>query len=264
MYDKNKLFNFLPWIIPCVVIIAWSVNAFFEIVPNYLIPSPKQIIKAAKIYVFDATGSSPYAGRFLSDMTVSLGRVFLGFILAVFIGVPLGLWSGRSSVLSRILNTTVNSIRAVPGIAWLPLAIVWFGIGTNVTIFLIALAAFFPIYTNSFVGGKQVEVKLIRAGAMLGVDRFQSFIHIVLPASMPYLVPGLRLGLAVSWAYLVLGELTGVQNGLGALIMDARMVGRVDLIIVGIISIATIGKLSDIILISGLKRFFLSVRRIVK
>jgi NitT/TauT family transport system permease protein len=122
-------------------------------------------------------------------------------------------------------ETTINGLRAVPGISWLPLAMVWFGIGIKTTLFLVALAAFFPIYLNAEAGARQVDPLLLEAGAMMGVKPIRSIFTIVLPGSMPHIVTGLRLGLGISWAYLVLGELSGVPNGLGAIIMDARMVG---------------------------------------
>ena len=120
---------------------------------------------------------------------------------------------------------TIQAIRSVPGIGWLPLAIVWFGIGTKTTVFLIALAGFFPIYVNSAQGARHVRDIWKRAAFMLGADRWSIFTTVILPGAMPSVVSGLRVALGLSWAYLVLGELTGVPDGLGAVIMDARMLG---------------------------------------
>lgn len=117
----------------------------------------------------------------------------------------------------------------MPGISWLPLALVWFGIGMRTTVFLVALAAFFPVYLNTAAGARQIDPLLYRAGAMMGIGRLRGVFAILLPAAMPQIIGGLRLGLGISWAYLVLGELTGVANGLGAVIMDARMLGRIDI-----------------------------------
>jgi NitT/TauT family transport system permease protein len=161
----------------------------------------------------------------------------------------------------RLLSTTINALRAVPGISWLPLAMVWFGIGIKTTVFLVALAAFFPIYLNTEAGARQVNPTLLQAGAMMGVRRLRGTFAILLPAAMPNIITGLRLGMGISWAYLVLGELTGVPNGLGALIMDARMLGRIDIIVVGIILIALIGRLCDLGLHQVLRLSFKSARR---
>jgi NitT/TauT family transport system permease protein len=202
-----------------------------------------------------------YAGRFLLDVRASLVRVLAGFAVATALGLPLGVMSGRLPAADRLLSTTVNGIRAVPGISWLPLALVWFGIGLETTVFLVALAAFFPIYINTASGTRQVSPVLLQAGAMMGVRRLPGTFAILMPGAMPSIISGLRLGLGIAWAYLVLGELTGVQNGLGAVIMDARMVGRIDVIIVGICIIAVIGRLSDQLLKACLRLSLKSARR---
>ncbi len=215
----------------------------------------------ATIYIFGADGQGPYAGRFARDALASLGRVGLGFCLATVFGLTLGVWSGRVPAAARLLNTPVNGLRAVPGITWLPLAMVWFGIGLKTTVFLVALAAFFPIYLNAASGAAQVNPLLLQAGAMMGVDRIRGTFAILLPAAMPAIVTGLRLGLGISWAYLVLGELSGVPDGLGAVIMDARMLGRIDMIVVGIILIALMGQANDWLLKNALKFCFNSAAR---
>jgi len=218
-------------------------------------------LDTAGIYIFGTDGQGPYAGRFVRDALASLGRVGLGFCLATVFGLTLGVWSGRVPAAARLLNTPVNGLRAVPGITWLPLAMVWFGIGLKTTVFLVALAAFFPIYLNAASGAAQVNPLLLQAGAMMGVDRIRGTFAILLPAAMPAIVTGLRLGLGISWAYLVLGELSGVSVGLGAVIMDARMLGRIDMIVVGIILIALMGQASDWLLKNALKFCFNSVAR---
>jgi len=144
----------------------------------------------------------------------------------------------------------------------LPLAMVWFGIGMKTTVFLVALAAFFPIYLNTASGARQVNPIHYQAGAMLGVSRLRGVFTILLPASMPQIIAGLRLGLGIAWAYLVLGELTGVPNGLGAVIMDARMLGRIDMIGVGIIVIAILGRVCDLLLHQAMRLAFKSARRL--
>jgi sulfonate transport system permease protein len=252
----------IPWIIPGIILGTWFVVTRSGWVPGYLLPDPVRIAEAGYHYLFAPAGSGPYAGRFFSDASASLLRVTLGFVLAVSLGIPLGILSGRMTICRRLISTTINGLRAVPGICWLPLALVWFGIGMQTTVFLVALAAFFPIYINTAAGTRQVSPLLYQAGAMLGVGRFRGIFAILLPAAMPQIISGLRLGLGLAWAYLVLGELTGVPSGLGAVIMDARMLGRIDIIIVGIIIIAVMGRFSDLLLNTILRLFFKSARRI--
>jgi sulfonate transport system permease protein len=251
----------LPGVIPALFLAAWITVSATELIPTYLLPHPLEIAEAGSAYVLGRPGEGPYAGRFLSDASASLLRVGCGFAVAVAVGLPLGVLSGRLALVHRLMSTTVNALRAVPGITWLPLAMVWFGIGIKTTIFLVALAAFFPVYLNAATGARQVNPLWLQAGAMMGVRRVRGSFAILLPGAMPHLMTGLRLGLGISWAYLVLGELTGVPNGLGAVIMDARMLGRIDMIVVGIIVIAVIGRLSDQLLQAGMKFCFKSARR---
>ena len=176
-------------------------------------------------------------------------------------GVALGLASGRSPALASLLSPIINGVRAVPGISWLPLALLWLGIGFRATVFLIALAGFFPAYLNAAAGAASVPPVLIRAGRMLGFGRRAIFFRVVIPSAMPQVRTGLRVALGMSFSYLVLGELTGVPDGLGAMIMDARLAGRVDLLVSGIILIALVGWLCDVLLMRALSAVSVSLRR---
>ena len=260
----NTPFNtrLLPWAIPAGALLAWIFFNESGLVPPYLLPQPLDVVKAAHLYIFSPPDAGPYAGRFLGDARASLLRVALGFSLAASLGIPLGILSGRLTVFRQLMSTPVNALRAVPGICWLPLALVWFGIGLKTTVFLVTLAAFFPVYLNAAAGARQIDPLLYQSGAMMGVGRLRGVFAILIPAAMPQIITGLRLGLGIAWAYLVLGELTGVPDGLGALIMDARMLGRIDIIAVGIIIIAVFGRVSDLGLNAGLRLCFKSARRI--
>jgi len=257
----NFAFALLPWVIPVVFMIIWVIISETGFIPAYLLPHPIEIGQAGYTYIFDNPGDAPFAGRFLNDAQASLIRVGGGFAVAVILGLPLGVISGRISLVQKLMSTTINALRAVPGISWLPLAMIWFGIGIKTTVFLVALAAFFPIYMNAAVGARQIDPLLLQAGAMMGVSRMRGTFTILLPGAMPHIMTGLRLGLGISWAYLVLGELTGVPDGLGAVIMDARMLGRIDIIVVGIIIIAVMGRASDQLLKILLRVCFKSARR---
>ncbi|SRR6056297_61220 len=262
MTTNPQLQRFLPWVLPLVLVLAWSLISSRELIPTYLLPHPQQVLVAGFDYILGDPQKGIYTGRFLGDFSASIGRVLLGFALATIIGLPLGLLSGRLNSIQLLLGSTLNALRAVPGICWLPLALIWFGIGLKTTVFLVALAAFFPIFLNAEAGARQINPTMIQAGTMLGMNRRRRIYRVLIPAAMPHIVTGLRLGMGISWAYLVLGELTGVPNGLGAVIMDARMLGRNDIIIVGIILIALIGRLCDTGLHLLLRLFFKSARRL--
>ncbi len=259
--NKNVSHTILPWIIPSAFFGAWFIVSSTGILPTYLLPEPVTVIGTANTYVFAEPGSAPYAGRFLQDATTSLVRVFFGFSIAVAAGLPLGILSGRVAAINRLFGSFINGLRAIPGITWLPIAMIWLGIGMKTTVFLVALAAFFPIYLNAAAGARQINPLILRAGAMMGVGRIRGSYAVLLPGAMPHIMTGLRLGLGIAWAYLVLGELTGVPDGLGAVIMDARMIGRIDMIIVGMILIAIVGKVSDALLVTFLRISFKSARR---
>lgn len=249
-------------LIPLLVLTTWLVVSTTGLVPEYLLPSPLTVFDSGMRYIFGEPGQGPYSGRFINDFTASLTRVLLGFSLAAALGIPLGILSGRLVLINRLLSTAINGLRAVPGICWLPLAMIWFGIGIKTTVFLVAIAAFFPIYQNTLTGAQLIAPIYYQAGAMLGVSRIRGIFAILLPMAMPNIITGLRLGMGISWAYLVLGELTGVPNGLGAVIMDARMVGQIDIIMVGIILITFIGRMCDLVLVTLMRLCFKSARRL--
>jgi NitT/TauT family transport system permease protein len=211
--STTRSHRLLNWLLPGLLFLAWLAACETGLAPSYLLPHPKDVFATASSYLFGDAGQSAYAGRFFEDLAASGTRVLLGFGLAVIAGIPLGVLSGRLALVNRLLSTTINGLRAVPGICWLPLAMVWFGIGIKTTVFLVALAAFFPIFLNAEAGSRQVSPTLLQAGAMMGVHRLRGTFAILLPAAMPNIITGLRLGMGISWAYLVLGELTGVPNG---------------------------------------------------
>jgi NitT/TauT family transport system permease protein len=182
----------LPWIIPVAFAAGWLIIAEMRMLPAYLLPHPIDILDCGYAYVFGSPGDGMYAGRLLSDAGASLVRGGVGFAVAAAFGIPLGVMSGRLPVVDRLLSTSVNGIRAVPGISWLPLALVWFEIGLKTTVFLVALAAFFPIYINSASGVRQANPILLQAGAMMGVRRLRGPFAIFLPSAMPYIISGLR------------------------------------------------------------------------
>ncbi|MBU1002716.1 MAG: ABC transporter permease [Proteobacteria bacterium] len=251
----------LPVAAPLFLLGVWALLSYGGFTPAYMLPPPHTVGRTLWIYVLGEPGSAAYAGRFAGDTLASLWRICCGFGLATALGLPLGVLSGRLRPVQQLLAGFVDSMRAVPGICWLPLALVWFGIGFRTTVFLITLAAFFPIYLNTAAGVASVPGTLVRAGAMLGLSGPGLLRQVVLPAGMSHILAGLRLGLGLSFAYLVLGELTGVPDGLGATIMDARMLGRVDMVMGGIVVIALIGLACDRLLMGLLRLTFVSARR---
>lgn len=244
----SSKFDILGIIIPGLVLVIWYVVTQVGLVPAYLLPSPAQLGRVVLDFAVGTWELNPYSNTLWAHVVASSFRVLQGFSLAVIIGLPLGVLSGRLNVVHRLVDPSINLIRSVPGIGWLPLAMVWLGVGEKTTLFLIALAAFFPIFINAAQGSRNVSDTYLRAGEMLGANKLALFTTIVFPAALPSILAGLRLGLGLSWGYLVLGELTGVNQGLGAVMMDSRMLGHVDMVMVSMLYIAILGWLSDLLL----------------
>lgn len=235
---------------PLVVLTLWIAASLVGWLPEYVLPSPWHLFRCCWGFITGLGWSHAYAGEFWLHAGASLRRVGIGFLLAAFLGVLMGTLCAENHIIAYALDPLVQLVRAVPGITWLPIAIIWFGIGTRTAIFLIAMAGFFPVYINTFHAISIVPKAWIHAARTLGANKRQVIWHVMLPSAWPSICSGLRLALGISWAYLVLGELTGVNRGLGAMIMDARMMGDIPVILVGMIFIAGLGRLSDLALMS--------------
>ena len=254
MKNKTIPVDFLAFLLPIALLLLWLCASHIFQVPAYLLPSPGRILKTLFDFVTGTFGITVYSGEFMTHSIASLGRVFKGFALALLFGLPLGIISGYFLRAQRIFDPFINLIRMIPCIGWLPLAMVWFGIGDKTTVFLIGLASFFPVYVNTALGVREVSPTLIRSALVLGADGFSLFSHAIIPGAMAEILSGMRLGLGISFAYLVLGELTGVSYGLGATMMDARMLGNTDMIIVCMLCIAFWGGLADGLLVFLIKK----------
>jgi NitT/TauT family transport system permease protein len=251
MMNKKKRLPVDPlaMVLPIGMLLIWISCSYLELLPTYLFPGPMRMFHVGWDFLIGTGGLTPYSGSLLNHLVASVTRVLMGFSIAAFWGILLGLLSGRNERVHRLLDPTIQMLRAVPGIGWLPLAMIWFGVGQQTTVFLIALAAFFPIYLNVAHGAARIPKELIQAAQMMGADARVLLRTVVIPASFPSMLVGLRLGMGIAWAYLVLGELTGVANGLGSVMMDARMLGQIEMIPITMISIAIMGKLCDTMLV---------------
>lgn len=256
MKTENKYFgiDFVNFIVPILFVLSWVLLPGVFKTPEYLIPSFKKIIIGFWDFITGTEGLSTYSGQFMKHSLASWYRVITGFTIAGITGVTLGVVTGYFVLMRRLFDPFINMIRMIPGIGWFPIAMVWFGVGDKTTIFLISLAAFFPVYINTVRAVMDVPKILIDAGRVLGANRIAVFRKVILPASLPGIFAGLRLSMGVCWAYLVLGELTGVSEGLGAVMMDSRMLGSVDMIIICMLAISIWGRISDLILLAIYKK----------
>ena len=233
----------LAFTVPVIGLIAWQLATAGKAFS--LIPPPTTVGVTLWDYLFGGIRNDPYSGAFLANAIASIGRVYGGFFVAMIVALPLGLILGRSTFARGLIDPTLQFLRPIPVTAWLPLTMILFGLGPPATIALIALGTFFPMLLNTVGGVRMVEPRLIEAAEMLGTPKTAIFTRVILPAALPSIFTGIRIGLGQAWVLLVVGEMTGVPTGLGANIMDARQLSRTDLVITGMIVIGVLGFLSD-------------------
>lgn len=186
------------------------------------------------------------SGDLVRHASASLWRVISAWALAAAVAVPLGLAMGRSRLLERIVDPFVELFRPISPLAWIPLAILWFGIGESGKVFVIFIATFFPTLLNTVAGVKRVDPVLVRAGRSLGCETEAAlFRKVILPAAMPQIIVGLRIAFGTGWAAIIAAELVAAREGLGFLISDGMEILRSDLVLVGMVTIGLLGVLID-------------------
>lgn len=184
----------------------------------------------------------------LTHIFASLYRVLLAVGVATALGVPLGLAMGWSPRFRRAVDPLLEFVRPIPPLAWIPLSILWFGIGNAQIVYIIFLAAFFPVVLNSMAGARDVDAYLVRAGLSLGARGGELFRTVVLPAALPQIFTGIRVGLGIGWMALVAGELIAAPSGLGYMINNARTLFRSDYILLGMVLIGVLGLILDFLM----------------
>lgn len=198
--------------------------------------------------VFSAAQDLLARGVLLTHIADSLRRVLVAVGVGAVLGVPLGLAMGWSPGFRASLDPLLEFIRPIPPLAWIPLSILWFGIGDTQNEYIIFLAAFFPIVLNAMAGARDVDLYLVRAGLSLGARRRDLFLTVVLPGSLPNIFTGLRVGLGIGWMALVAGELVAAPSGLGYMINNARTLFRSDYILLGMVLIGILGLILDFLM----------------
>lgn len=195
-------------------------------------------------------------GTLIGDILASLQRVFVGFLIASVIAVPLAMLLSRFAVPRRVILPVVNLIRPIPPIAWIPIAILWFGIGNKPSYFITAIAAFFPVFLNSFFGGMSVEDQHINAAKCLGANKGALVLRVVFPSALPMIWNGLKIGLGQAWMAVVTAELIAAQSGLGYMIQVSRLNLETSHVLVGMVTIGILGSLMTVML-GWLERYVL-------
>jgi NitT/TauT family transport system permease protein len=233
---------------PVLLVLIWDRSV--AITGTRLIPSPYQVAVMMYDFSFGGVYDDAFSGTILIHIWKSVQRVYGGFFLAALIGIPLGMMIGRIKILRQLLDPTISLLRPIPVTAWLPLSMIFFGLGPNAAIFLVFLGAFYPILLNTIFGVRSVDPRLFEAASMLGCSGTAMFREIILPASLPAIFNGLRIAHGFAWILIVVGEMTGVPTGLGSVVMDGRTLSRTDLVITGMIVIGACGFVTDRIIVA--------------
>lgn len=241
----------LKKLLPSLTVMALLIGAWWLVVvetQSVIFPTPLQVVTG--------TGELMQNGVLWEHIGASLFRVGSGFLLAVAFAVPLGLWMGWVRGAFTTLNPIFQMLRPISPIAWIPIAILWFGVGNASPIFLIFISSVFPMVVQTTSGVHTIERRYLRAAANFGVSRATLFRRVVIPAALPQIIVGMRIGLGVAWLVVVAAEMIALRSGLGFLIIDSRNAGnRYDLVIAAMIIIGLIGLLLDGLmrLLEGLK-----------
>ena len=230
---------FLPLVVGATFLLIWDMSV--RLSGNTLFPKPLDVALGILELVRQ--------GLLFKYIVASLFRVTWGFALAVLVGVPFGLMLGWFRRAHEAFNPMIQAFRPISPIAWIPVAILWFGVSDAAPIFLIFLASVFPITVSTMAAVKSVPSVHLRAAQNFGLSGFQLFYRVILPATLPQILTGLRIALGVAWLVVVAAEMIAVNSGLGYLIIDARNAGkRYDLVVAGMVLIGVIGWLLDLLM----------------
>ena len=256
-------------IVIVVLLGIWEGASRLGFVKVQILPPPSAVflkfiesIKPQEVY--DATKTTYlqwiFSGELIHDAISSMSRVLVGFFIGAGLALPLGLAMGASNLVFKLMNPLVQILRPIPPIAYIPLSILWFGLGNPPAYFLIALGAFFPVLINTIAGVRNVDSIYIRAAQNLGASQMTMFLRVIVPAAMPYILTGVKVGLGVAFIVVIVAEMIAVNNGLGYRITEAREFFWSDKIIVGMVSIGVLGLILDI-LVSKLNNHLLRWHR---
>ncbi len=227
-----------------IFLALWQILAMNDLVVGEYTPSPTEVLQA---FVFKMNNVGPDGNYLWRNILTSLQISMSGFFLAVIIGVPLGLLMGWYRLLDRFVRPVFEIVRPIPAVSWIPLMIVWIGVGIEAKATIIFLTAFIPCVLNSYTGIRQTSRTLINVSKVYGASNFYTFLHVGVPSAVPLIFAGMRVGLASSWSCLVAAEMLAASSGLGYMISMARSFGRADVVVLGMIVIGAIGYLFTVI-----------------
>ncbi|WP_245772802.1 ABC transporter permease [Lacicoccus alkaliphilus] len=224
-------------LLPIILIIAWELLSRAEVFPSYQLPAPTVIL--------DTIAGLAADGSLWGHVGITVYRVFIGFLIGTAFAVLLGSVVGFYKKAEQLFDPMIQAFRSIPSLAWVPLFILWMGIGEPSKVTMISVGVFFPVYLNVVSGINGVDRKLIEVGKMYGLNTFELIRRVILPASLPSFLTGLRSGLGLGWMFVVAAELMGASSGLGYLLVLGQNTLSPETILASIILFAIVGKLSD-------------------
>jgi sulfonate transport system permease protein len=234
---RAALARLAPWLVPLAILAAWELAARSGTLSNRVLPEPLAVVKAAWSLI--------ESGEMLQDVRVSTWRAISGFAIGGSIGLGLGLATGLFKPVETALDSTIQMIRNIPALAMIPLVILWFGIEEEAKVFLVALGVFFPVYVNTFHGIRSVDTNLVEMARSYGLKGFSLYREVILPGALPSILVGVRFALGLMWVTLIVAETISAQSGIGYMTMNAREFLQTDVVVVGILLYAALGKLAD-------------------
>jgi sulfonate transport system permease protein len=232
----------LGLVVPVTLAVLWEAGVRAGWLPGRLMPPPSRLAATAVEMVS--------GGELQTHVLATLWRVFWGFAIGAAAGTLLGMLTGASAWARRLLDPSIQAIRAIPSLAWVPLFILWLGIFETSKLALVALGVFFPVYLGVLTGIQNVDRKLVEVGRVFGLSRLGIVRRITLPAIMPVWIAALRSGLGLGFMFVIAAELMGASEGLGFLLLDGQQMGKAETILVAMITFALLGKAADSILLA--------------
>lgn len=227
-----------PWLVPALLLAGWQLAAQLGWLSSRVLPEPLAVARA-----FWSLAAS---GELWTHVRTSLGRAIYSFAIGGGLGLLLGLLTGSFRSAETLLDTTLQMVRNIPALALIPLVILWFGIEETAKIFLVAVGVFFPVYLNTFHGIRSVDRGLIEMAKSYGLSGWPLYREVILPGALPSILVGVRFSLGLVWVLLIVAETISAQSGIGYMTMNAREFLQTDVVLVGILLYALLGKLADV------------------